>query len=319
MNSAVDLKRHGTRPGPNLRRLGLCGLGLVALLAAVVATAKFHWHQRAWFYVTSNLHAEAWAGRSVWLPDYRVEVEARPVEGVNDDLSAIDFAPDRKGLLAVTNAPPIKLLELDHEGKITAQYPLEGFEDVEALAYMGDGQVVVTDELQQQLVFFHLPGQPGQAIDKRDSQSLALPLASSAHNKGFEGVAYDAAHDRIFVAKERDPRQLHSVSGVKASLGGKLQLKVEDLGDWIDRSVFTSDISDLHFDAATGHLLVLSHESRLVIELDENGDLVSFRTLLGGFGDLKESVGQAEGLTQDDAGNLYVVSEPNLFYRFRKN
>jgi uncharacterized protein YjiK len=34
---------------------------------------------------------------------------------------------------------------------------------------------------------------------------------------------------------------------------------------------------------------------------------------------LKESVGQAEGLTRDDAGNLYVVSEPNLFYRFRKN
>jgi uncharacterized protein YjiK len=319
MNSAVELKRHTTRPGPNLRQLGLYGLGLAVLLAAVVATGKFHWHQRAWSYVTSNLHADAWAGRSVWLPDYRVEIDARPVAGVTDDLSAIDFAPDRKSLLAVTNAPPIKLLELDREGKITAQYPLQGFEDVEALAYMGDGQVVVADEVQQQLVFLHLPAQPGQTIDKHDGQTLALPLTSSAHNKGFEGVAYDAAHDRIFVAKERDPRQLYSVTGAKASLGGKLELKIEDLSDWIDRSVFASDISDLHFDAATGHLLVLSHESRLVIELDGNGDLVSFRTLLGGFGDLKESVGQAEGLTLDDAGNLYVVSEPNLFYRFRKH
>ncbi|MDH4567457.1 hypothetical protein E8E95_12270 [Pseudomonas sp. BN414] len=253
------------------------------------------------------------------MPDYRVDIEARPVAGIDDDLSAIDFAADRKRLLAVTNAPPIKLVEMDREGKIVAQYPLQGFEDVEGLAYMGNGLVVVTDEVQQQLVFFHLPERPDQVIDKRDAQTLALPLSSSAHNKGFEGVAYDAAHDRIFVAKERDPRRLFAVSGVKASLGGKLQLKVEDLSDWIDRSVFAKDISDLHFDTRTGHLLVLSHESKLVIELGENGEMVSFRTLLGHVGDLKESAGQAEGLTLDDDGTLYVVSEPNLFYRFRKN
>lgn len=319
MNSAVELDKYTIKKRQKLRTLGLCGLGLTALLLAAVASSKFHWHERAWFYVSSRLNAEQWAGRSVWLPDYRVDIEARPVAGIDDDLSAIDFAPDRKRLLAVTNAPPIKLVEMDREGAITAQYPLQGFEDVEALAYMGDGQVVVTDEVQQQLVFFRLPAQPGQTIDKRDTQTLTLPLKSSAHNKGFEGVAYDAAHDRIFVAKERDPRQLYAVSGVKASLGGKLQLKVEDFSDWIDRSVFAKDISDLHFDARTGHLLVLSHESKLIIELGEHGEMVSFRTLLGRFSDLKESAGQAEGLTLDDEGTLYVVSEPNLFYRFKKN
>lgn len=319
MNSAVELDKYTIKKQKKLRTLGLCGLGLTALLLAAVASSKFYWHERAWFYVSSRLNAEQWVGRSVWLPDYRVDIEARPVAGIDDDLSAIDFAPDRKRLLAVTNAPPIKLVEMDREGTITAQYPLQGFEDVEALAYMGDGQVVITDEVQQQLVFFRLPAQPGQAIDKRDTQTLALPLTSSAHNKGFEGVAYDAAHDRIFVAKERDPRQLYAVSGVKASLGGKLQLKVEDVSDWIDRSVFAKDISDLHFDARTGHLLVLSHESKLIIELGEHGEMVSFRTLLGRFSDLKESAGQAEGLTLDDEGTLYVVSEPNLFYRFKKN
>ncbi|ELS26485.1 Outer membrane protein [Metapseudomonas furukawaii] len=248
-----------------------------------------------------------------------MEIEARPVAGINDDLSAIDFASDRGRLLTVTNAPPIKLVEMDREGNITAQYPLTGFEDVEGLAYMGDGLMAVAEEVRQQLVFFRLPTQSGQAIDKQAAQTLALPLRSSAHNKGFEGLAYDEAHDRIFVAKERDPRQLYAVSGVKASLGGKLQLKVEDLSDWIDRSVFAKDISDLHFDARTGHLLVLSHESKLVIELSGNGEVVSFRTLLGSFSDLEKSVGQAEGLTLDDESTLYVVSEPNLLYRFRKN
>ncbi|MFZ6044887.1 SdiA-regulated domain-containing protein [Pseudomonas sp. CR3202] len=319
MNSAVEHNKYNIKPRHKLRTLGLFGFGLTALALVGVASANFHWHERAWFYVTSSLNADQWKSRSVWLPDYRVDVEARPVAGIDDDLSAIDFAPDRKRLLAVTNAPPIKLVEMDRDGTITAQYPMNGFEDVEGLAYMGDGLVVVTDETQQQLVFFRMPEQPGQAIDKQDSQTLALPLKSSAHNKGFEGVAYDPAHDRIFVAKERDPRQLYAISGVKASLGGKLQLKVEDLSDWIERSVFATDISDLHFDARTGHLLVLSHESRLVIELGENGEMVSFRTLLGHFSDLKKSAGQAEGLTLDDEGTLYVVSEPNLFYRFRKN
>ncbi|WP_256873327.1 SdiA-regulated domain-containing protein [Pseudomonas taiwanensis] len=319
MNSAVELDKYRLKPKHRLRTFSLGGLGLAVVLLAAVASSKFHWHERAWFYVSSRLDAGAWAGHSIWLPDYRVDIEARPIASIDDDLSAIDFAADRKHLLAVTNAPPIKLVEMDREGKIAAQFPLQGFEDVEGLAYMGNGLVVVTDEVQQQLVFFHLPERPDQIIDKRDAQTLALPLSSSVHNKGFEGVAYDATHDRIFVAKERDPRRLFAVSGVKASLGGKLQLKVEDLSDWIDRSVFAKDISDLHFDTRTGHLLVLSHESKLVIELGENGEMVSFRTLLGHIGDLKESAGQAEGLTLDDDGTLYVVSEPNLFYRFRKN
>ncbi|MCY1285874.1 SdiA-regulated [compost metagenome] len=319
MNSAVGQNKNKIKPMQKLLTHSLCGLGLAALVLVVAASSKFHLHDRAWFYVTSGLNADQWTGRSVWLPDYSVEIEARPVTGIDDDLSAIDFAPDRKSLLAVTNAPPIKLMEIDREGTITAQYPLNGFEDVEGLAYMGDGLVVVTDEVQQQLVFFRLPEQPGQAIDKKDAPTLALPLRSSAHNKGFEGVAYDAAHDRIFVAKERDPRQLYAVTGAKASLSGKIHLKVEDLSGWIERSVFAKDISDLHFDERTGHLLVLSEESKLVIELDEKGDVVSFRTLLGRFSDLRESATQPEGLTLDDEGHLYVVSEPNLFYRFRKN
>nr|BFE92363.1 hypothetical protein GCM10020185_28990 [Pseudomonas brassicacearum subsp. brassicacearum] len=42
-------------------------------------------------------------------------------------------------------------------------------------------------------------------------------------------------------------------------------------------------------------------------------------TLLGGFNGLKDTIPRAEGVTVDEAGNLYMVSEPNLFYRFEKN
>lgn len=319
MNSAIEHHKLKIKPRRPLRTWGLSGLALTVVVTAGLASAVFHWHERAWFYVASRLDAEQWAGRSIWLPDYRVDIEARPITGIADDLSAIDYDPDKHRLLAVTNAAPTKIVALDREGLVSAEYPLVGFQDVEGLAYMGDGQVVVTDEKAQQLLFFRLPDQPGQTIDKKDAQSLTLGINLSAHNKGFEGVTYDAAHDRLFVAKERDPRQLYAISGVKASLGGQLRIKVQDLTDWVERSVFAKDISDLHYDAKTGHLLVLSHESRLVIELGENGEMVSFRTLLGHIGDLKKSAGQAEGLTLDEQGRLYVVSEPNLFYRFRKN
>lgn len=159
-------------------------------------------------------------------------------------------------------------------------------------------------------------------LDSPLSKVSLLPLTPSSgfwKTPRLPDYRYDAAHDRLFVAKEREPRKLDAISGVKASLGGKLQINVQDLSRWVERSVFAKDISELHYDAKTGHLLVLSDESKLMIALGENGEVVSFRTLLGRFSDLKERAGQPEGLTLDDQGHLYVVSEPNLFYRFSKN
>ena len=49
----------------------------------------------------------------------------------------------------------------------------------------------------------------------------------------------------------------------------------------------------------------------------QSGNIV-FMTLLGGFNGLKKTIPRAEGVTMDEAGTLYMVSEPNLFYRFEK-
>lgn len=300
------------------RRAWLClALVLALLLSAVVQVLREHWAQRTYFYVSSQLHAADWAGRSVWLPDYKVVIDAHPVKGVESDLSAISYDFDQDRLLVVTNAGAMKLAVLSKTGELLAQYPMSGFEDVEGVAYLGGGLVAVSDENRQQIDFFPLPERPGQAIDARDAQSFALEINPSIHNKGFEGLTYDPVNDRLFIGKERGPRQIYEVTGVRASLAGKLQLKVIDHTAWVKRSVFGTDISDLHYDRKSGHLLVLSEESRLVMELDGQGDLVSFRSL-GGLGDLKRGVPQAEGVTMDADGNLYVVSEPNLFYRFEK-
>ncbi|WP_152219075.1 SdiA-regulated domain-containing protein [Pseudomonas sp. SCB32] len=321
MNRAADslevIQPHPLRHRFSWRAWAWLALVLVLLLPAVTLALLKHWPQRAYFYFSSQLHAADWAGRSVWLPDYKVVIDALPVKGIESDLSAISFDFDHDRLIAVTNSGAMKLAVLSKSGEMLAQYPLVGFEDVEGVAYLGDGLVAVSDENLQQIDFFALPEQPGQSIDARDVQSIALAINPSVHNKGFEGLTYDAEHDRLFIGKERGPRQIYEITGVRASLAGKLQLKVIDHTAWVKRSVFGTDISDLHYDHKSGHLLVLSEESRLIMELDGQGELVSFRSL-GGFGDLKRAAPQAEGLTMDADGNLYVVSEPNLFYRFEK-
>jgi len=78
------------------------------------------------------------------------------------------------------------------------------------------------------------------------------------------------------------------------------------------------NLSALGVDPRTGHLLVLSADSNLLLELDENGEQVSFMTLLGGFNGLNKRIPRAEGVAMDEHGTLYIVSEPNLFYRFKK-
>ncbi|MGH8353466.1 MAG: SdiA-regulated domain-containing protein [Pseudomonas sp.] len=208
-------------------------------------------------------------------------------------------------------------MALSKTGEVLERYPLKGFADVEGMAYMGNGQVVLLEEISQRLNFIKLPDTPGE-LDSKNAQYISLGTRMNGKNKGLEGVSYDAEHDRLFVVKERDPRQLFEISGVRKSLEQGLHVEIRDLTQWIENGVFAKDLSDIYYDPGSGHIALLSHESTLLIELSEKGEVVSFRTFLGRLSDLKESAPQAEGVTMDNAGNLYMVSEPNLFYVFSK-
>ncbi|WP_447531931.1 SdiA-regulated domain-containing protein, partial [Pseudomonas aeruginosa] len=80
-------------------------------------------------------HADAWKERSIWLPDYRVRIEAQPFEGVNDDVSALTFDPDRRTLFTGTNQPA-QIIERSLQGKVLRALPLTGFGDAEAIEYI---------------------------------------------------------------------------------------------------------------------------------------------------------------------------------------
>ena len=54
----------------------------------------------------------------------------------------------------------------------------------------------------------------------------------------------------------------------------------------------------------------------MMVEYDEEGHPRSLLGLWRGMGGLQQTVPQAEGLAIDRQRRLYMVSEPNLFYRF---
>jgi len=294
---------------PKLWALGLLSAGLL------YAAFALHLDERAFYSLKSAWHENRWEARSLWLPEYEVRVDALPVASVTNNLSGLTYDERRNQLWAVVNNPE-ELVALDKDGTFLARYPLRGFVDVEGITYLGDGLLVLAEERSQSLVIVPVPESPG-VLQREDYASITLAIGDGENN-GFEGVGYDRRGDRLFVVKEHSPRKLYEIQGIKASLSGQMNLKVIDREAWIEDKGMASDLASVHFDERTGHLVLLSEEAKMLMELDAEGELVSFRSLWRGFAGLKSSVPQAEGVTFDARGDLYLVSEPNLFYAFER-
>jgi len=292
--------------------LVLASCGLLAVLALGVAEQQFRLAERGWF----NL--KTWwqpAEQSMGLDRYRVVIEAQTVEGLDDDISALTYDPDRKTLFTVTNKRS-ELIELSLDGRILRRVPLTGFGDPEAVEYVGPNSFVITDERTQRLIRVRLDDDT-LFLDAQDAEQLSLGIGLNG-NKGFEGLAYDSAGKRLFVAKERDPMVIYEIHGFPHS-NPQQPYAVHVVQDRKrDARLFVRDLSSLQFDERSGHLLALSDESRLVIELDVKGKPLSTLSLRKGYQGLKQTVPQAEGIAMDEAGTIYLVSEPNLFYVFKQ-
>lgn len=297
-----------------LKRLLLSLVALSLLLLGLFAQ-EYRLFERAWFNVQQWQQAGNGQQGAMLLADYQVDLEARVIEGLNDDVSALTFDPDRNSLFTVTNQKP-QLLELSLDGELLRRIDLHGFGDAEAVEYISPGLYVITDERKQRLIKVRVDDDTTELhADQAQQFSLSIGLNG---NKGFEGLAYDSAGQRLFVAKERDPMRIYEIHGFpQRDPQSPFAVHVVD-DQQRDAGLFVRDLSSLQFDERSGHLLALSDESRLVLELNVEGKPISSLSLLGGRNGLKRSVPQGEGIAMDNQGVLYLVSEPNLFYRFKK-
>ena len=290
----------------------LC-ITLVALLAAGFAAQHFRLFERTWFQISQMWHPAN--PDAINLGDYRAVMQGKVIEGLEDDVSALTFDPLRKSLFTVTNKKA-ELIELSLDGRVLRRIALVGFGDAEAVEFIGENTYVITDERQQRLIKVKVDDNT-RVLDARDAEQLTLGINPSG-NKGFEGLAYDSVGKRLFVAKERDPMLIYEVRGFPQSNPQKPYATHVVSNPRRDARLFVRDLSSLQFDERTGHLLALSDESKLLLELGLDGQPISTLSLKKGKHGLTRSVPQAEGVAMDDEGTVYVVSEPNLFYVFKK-
>jgi uncharacterized protein YjiK len=269
-----------------------------------------HWDDRLVLLVQEQQVDAAEQAQSIWLPGYRAVLQGKPLQGLEDDeVSGLTYSPESNTLFTVTGKHA-QLIELTLKGEVMRRIDLHGFANPEGVEMLSGGRLAIIDERKRTLTTFKL-GAFTRSLDFADLASFDLGFAD-AGNKGFEGIAWDADNKRVLLGKERDPLGLFSLPFPdEGRADGVLQLIASD-------SLILRDISSLSYDARTGHALVLSDESRLLLEVDELGEPVSFISLACGMNGLHGGISQAEGVTMDKAGNIYIVSEPNLFYVLRK-
>ncbi|MBM7062442.1 SdiA-regulated domain-containing protein [Pseudomonas sp. UL073] len=284
-------------------------LALLLLLVVAIFAKSWHLDDRAWFWLKESGVAQAERDASIWLPNYQAVIQAKPLAGLDDDEpSDLTYNPQTRTLFTVTGMDP-QLVELSLDGEVLRNIPLHGFSNPEGVAVMADGNMAITDERRRTLSLFKLSPLTLE-LNAPDTREFDLGPSASG-NKGFEGIAWDPAQQRLLLGNERSPLALYSWhSDGSAELAGTMQALPSD-------QLYMRNLSALSVDPRTGHTLVLSAQSNLLLEIDEQGEPVSFISLIGGLNGLDAKIPRAEGVAIDEQGTIYMVSEPNLFYVFR--
>lgn len=286
---------------------------LLVIIGLAIFNHKYHLYQRISFNIKAWQHAKTWQKKSLWLPDYQVVIEAKPIMGISKNLSGLTWNNDSKTLFSITNNPA-QIIELSTTGELLRKIKLNNFSDPEAIEYIGNNRFIIAEERKQQLVKVIITPDTLE-LDATGKQQLTLGTGLT-DNKGIEGLSWDALNKKLYAAKERNPIHIYEITGFPQSPNTTLDIEVEQ-NIHRDQQLFLRDISSLTFNQRYQHLLILSDESRLVIEVDKKGHPISSLSLITGH-NLKNAIPQAEGLTLDEQDNLYIVSEPNLFYVFKK-
>jgi uncharacterized protein YjiK len=221
--------------------------------------------------------------------------------------------------------------EYDLNGNKTANIVLSGCLslgpsqcDPEGLTYVGNGQYVVAEERYQDIA---LLSQISSAGDTRTYTAYpdapTVSVGPNAGNSGLEGIAYNRVTGDYYGVKETSSQTIWKVSDVDFANETATVTTLFDpaiLG--LDRLSDIAVLSNGQFAATPfgDNLLILSGRSFKLLEVTQTGTVVSSYDL-SGFRSLVDPAnegGKFEGLTLDEAGNIYLVSDdgdgPNQSY-----
>lgn len=307
-----------SRPPRALRRVLLSALAVGAVLATYFQhpALAYYWGQSLW-------HEARLRPTSLWLPDYRAVIQGHPLQGVDKNLSGLTFSDSTGTLFATTNSPA-QIVELTAEGHVLRTIRVHGARDTEGITHITGERFMLSGERHNALYTVDI------APDSREVQAremARLPLETLHSNLGIETVSWDEGTQRLLVGQEKWPLRLWSLHGVQDAMGHMPPMpqtwpSASQIAPfWPSQpwgALFINDLASATTHAPTGNLLLLSEESALVVEYDRQGAPVSLLPLWRGLHGLARKIPQPEGLALAPDGRLFIVSEPNLFYRFEK-
>jgi uncharacterized protein YjiK len=191
------------------------------------------------------------------------------------------------------------------------------FYDTEGLTYIGNGQFVMAEERDRQLVKFTYVA--GGTLTRSSAQTVKL--GTFVNNVGTEGLSFDPITNGYIVLKEITPMGIFQ-TGVDFTAGTATNgsattdnsinlfdpalLNVTDVAD-----VFAlSNIPALSTNSLYQNLLVLSQENARIINVNRSGVILSSLNIVSDIGNPLDLPNQQhEGLTMDRDYKLYVVNE----------
>lgn len=191
------------------------------------------------------------------------------------------------------------------------------FYDPEGITYIGNGQFVMSEERDRQLVLFTYAA--NTTLTRAGAKTVKI--GTFVPNTGTEGLSYDPQTGGFICLKEIDPMGIFQTNvdfdAGTATNGSPTTVNSVNLFDpalagMLDfADVFAlSNLPSLNGRPESSRLLLLSQESAKIVNIGRDGVIHSSLQIQSDPGNpLSASAQQHEGLTMDRQGILYVVSE----------
>ncbi|HMM70771.1 MAG TPA: SdiA-regulated domain-containing protein [Rhodocyclaceae bacterium] len=232
------------------------------------------------------------------------------LDGLGLEASAVTYARDR-GTLFVVGDEGLGVMEISLTGQTLgtmrfSDWPLASTNhDAEGLTYLGQGVLVVVEERLQDAYRFTYTAGGQVSLASADFVSIG----NTVGNVGTEGISFDARDGRFFTVKQDNPQAVLGGTLSFAASGGVSTLSPLFDADSVLGLASLSDIQTLAPVTALAHtpaadnLLILSLDSRMLVEVNRAGQTLSRFDLAG---ITRQAI---EGVTIDERGVIYLVAE----------
>lgn len=191
------------------------------------------------------------------------------------------------------------------------------FYDPEGLTYIGNGQFVMSEERDRQLVKFTYTA--GTTLTR--AMAKTVDLGTFDDNTGTEGLSWDPQTNGFIVLKEKNPIGIFltgvdfdagtATNGSPTTVNSTNLFDTSLLGMTDVADVFTlSNIPSLATHSLAGNMLVLGQENARVVNISRTGVIHSTLQIVTDPGNpLSAADQQHEGITMDRDGFIYIVNE----------